>query len=69
MNLREKLAVARQLSRLKVDVIEAGFPAASPGEVSAVREISASVTNCEVAALCRPRRWRPGSRRTRGSCV
>ena len=35
MNLREKLAVARQLSRLKVDVIEAGFPVISDGDFTA----------------------------------
>ena len=32
MNLREKLQVARQLERLKVDVIEAGFAVSSPGD-------------------------------------
>ncbi len=36
----EKLEVARQLVRLKVDVIEAGFPAASPGDFEAVRRIA-----------------------------
>jgi 2-isopropylmalate synthase len=36
----EKLEVARQLARLKVDVIEAGFPAASPGDFEAVRRIA-----------------------------
>ena len=34
----EKLEVARQLARLHVDVIEAGFPAASPGDFEAVRD-------------------------------
>ena len=33
MNLGEKLEVARQLARLNVDIIEAGFPSASPGKV------------------------------------
>ncbi|TME12887.1 MAG: hypothetical protein E6I65_02390, partial [Chloroflexi bacterium] len=36
----EKLEVARQLARLKVDVIEAGFPAASPGDFAAVQRIA-----------------------------
>jgi 2-isopropylmalate synthase len=36
MTLNEKLAVARQLERLKVDVIEAGFAAASPGDFESV---------------------------------
>src|SRR5690348_17908517 len=38
----EKLEVARQLARLNVDVIEAGFPAASPGDFEAVRRIARS---------------------------
>jgi 2-isopropylmalate synthase len=41
------------LENLGVDVIEAGFPAASDSEKVAVREISRTVTRCEVAALCR----------------
>ena len=51
----EKLRVVKQLEELGVDVIEAGFPAASPGEVAAVQEISSTVSSCEVAALCRTR--------------
>ncbi len=39
----EKLTIARQLSRLGVDIIEAGFPAASPGDLEAVRQIAATV--------------------------
>ncbi|MGH2455171.1 MAG: 2-isopropylmalate synthase, partial [Candidatus Limnocylindria bacterium] len=39
----EKVQVARQLARLRVDVIEAGFPAASPGEAQAVRRIAQEV--------------------------
>ncbi len=52
LNLSEKLEIARQLDRLGVDVIEAGFPAASPGDFESVRAISQSV-DCGVAALCR----------------
>lgn len=40
MTLREKLRVARALSELRVDVIEAGFPAASPGDFDAVKAIA-----------------------------
>ena len=43
MNVAEKLAVARQLARLKVDIIEAGFPFASPGDFEAVQRIAAEV--------------------------
>lgn len=40
MNTEEKLVVARQLLRLKVDVIEAGFPISSPGDFESVRRIA-----------------------------
>ena len=40
MNTEEKLVIARQLLRLKVDVIEAGFPISSPGDFESVRRIS-----------------------------
>jgi 2-isopropylmalate synthase len=43
LNADEKLEIAEQLARLGVDVIEAGFPAASPGDLSAVQQIAASV--------------------------
>ena len=49
----EKLEVARQLVRLKVDVIEAGFPAASPGDFEAVRRIAQETRGVAVAALAR----------------
>ena len=50
----EKLEVARQLARLKVDVIEAGFPAASPGDFEAVRRIAEETPqDIAVAALAR----------------
>jgi 2-isopropylmalate synthase len=50
----EKLQVARQLARLKVDVIEAGFPAASPGDFEAVRRIAQETKGgIAVAALAR----------------
>ena len=53
MNLREKLKVARCLERLKVDVIEAGFAAASPGDFEAVQTIARTVKDCSVATLAR----------------
>src|SRR5439155_9083569 len=43
MTAAEKLEVARALSRLGVDVIEAGFPAASPDDLAAVRSVATSV--------------------------
>jgi len=51
----EKLEVARQLVRLKVDVIEAGFPAASPGDFEAVNRIARETRGVAVAALARCR--------------
>lgn len=43
LNEQEKLEIARQLARLGVDIMEAGFPAASPGDLSAVRRIAETV--------------------------
>lgn len=56
MNLDEKLRMAEQLERLKVDIIEAGFPIASDGDFLAVREIAKRVRYCAVAGLCRTRK-------------
>jgi len=47
MMMEEKIQVARQLARLGVDVIEAGFPFASPGDFEAVKRIAAEVGNYE----------------------
>ena len=55
MTLDEKLRVARKLDGMGVDVIEAGFPAASPGELRSVQQVAAVVERAEVAALCRTR--------------
>jgi 2-isopropylmalate synthase len=55
MNSREKLLLARQLEQLGVDVIEAGFPIASPGDLDAVRTVAAEILGCRVAALARAR--------------
>lgn len=43
LNAQEKLDIAHQLARLGVDIMEAGFPAASPGDLDAVRQIANSV--------------------------
>jgi len=53
MNLQEKLEVAAQLEKLNVDVIEAGFAIASPGDFESVSEIAKVVKNAVVASLCR----------------
>ncbi|MDB6052638.1 MAG: leuA [Verrucomicrobiales bacterium] len=53
MNLREKLEVARQLARLKVDVIEAGFPVISDGDFEAVRTIAQEIKGPIIAGLAR----------------
>jgi 2-isopropylmalate synthase len=49
----EKLEIALQLERYGVDVIEAGFPAASQGDLEAVRQIASTVKGCSVAGLAR----------------
>src|SRR4029078_11103352 len=53
MFLEEKIEMARQLERLGVDVIEAGFPIASEGDYQAVKAGSTEAQNAPVAALCR----------------
>ncbi len=53
MNLTEKLKVAKCLERLRVDVIEAGFPIASRGDFEAVEAIAGAVKDCTVAGLAR----------------
>ncbi len=52
MTLIEKVAVARQLARLRVDVIEAGYPAASDGDWAAVNEIARVVGSADGPAIC-----------------
>jgi 2-isopropylmalate synthase len=53
MNVEEKLRMARQLERLQVDIIEAGFPIASEGDFEAVKKISAEIRTVTVAGLAR----------------
>lgn len=53
MTAQEKIEVARQLSRMGVDIMEAGFPAASPGDFDAVRSIADTVKGATVCGLAR----------------
>lgn len=53
MTKEEKLRVARQLERMQVDVIEAGFAAASPGDFDAIRSIAKAVKGSTVCSLAR----------------
>ena len=53
MTVEEKLEVARQLSRLRVDIIEAGFAASSPGDFKAVQTIAREVKGPVIASLAR----------------
>jgi 2-isopropylmalate synthase len=53
MTKEEKIRIARQLERLGVDVIEAGFAAASPGDADAIKTISQIVQNSTVCSLAR----------------
>jgi 2-isopropylmalate synthase len=50
---RDKITIARQLARLKVDIIEAGFPASSPEDFDAVRKIALEIEGPTICALSR----------------
>ena len=52
LNLEEKLAIAHQLARLGVDIIEAGFPYASPGDFKAVNKIAEVVSGENGPIIC-----------------
>ncbi|MCX5953278.1 MAG: 2-isopropylmalate synthase [Cyanobacteria bacterium] len=52
LNLEEKLAIAQQLARLGVDIIEAGFPFASGGDFNAVQRIAAAVGTADGPVIC-----------------
>ncbi len=56
LNVKEKLEVAQQLSRLNVDIIEAGFPISSNSDFEAVKEISSRIKDRRIAALARARK-------------
>lgn len=53
LNTVEKIEIARQLERLGVDIIEAGFPAASKGDLDAVRTIAGTIKNSSITGLAR----------------
>lgn len=53
MTADEKLLLARKLDSMRVDVIEAGFPAASPGELRSVQRVAEVLEYSAIAALCR----------------
>lgn len=53
LRVREKLEIAEQLAKLKVDIIEAGFPIASPGDFEAVKVIAKGVKGPVIAGLAR----------------
>ena len=53
MTKEEKLRIARQLERMRVDVIEAGFAAASPGDFEAVRAVAEAIKESTVCSLAR----------------
>ena len=53
MNLAEKIEMAKQLEKLGVDIIEAGFAIASPMDHKSVQAIAAAVEHCTVVSLAR----------------
>ena len=53
MNLQEKIEVARCLEKMHVDIIEAGFAIASPGDFESVKTISETIRGCTIASLAR----------------
>ncbi len=53
MTKDEKLHIAKSLERMKVDIIEAGFPIASPGDFESVKAVAAAVTESTVCGLAR----------------
>ena len=56
MNTEEKIRLARQLAALNVDVIEAGFPIASRGDLEAVKKVAQEVRSVPIAALARAKK-------------
>ena len=53
MNLKEKIEMAKQLERMRVDIIEAGFAISSPGDFQSVKTIAETIKECKVASLAR----------------
>ncbi len=56
MNTEEKIRMARQLAALKVDIIEAGFPISSKGDLEAVQAVAKEVRTVPIAALARAKK-------------
>ena len=56
LNLKEKVAIANELARLNVDIIEAGFPIASPGDYEGVKAVAKEVKGPIIAGLARTNR-------------
>ncbi|HEU5139516.1 MAG TPA: 2-isopropylmalate synthase [Bacillales bacterium] len=56
LNFSEKMEIAKQLERLGVDIIEAGFPSSSPGDFKSVKAISESIKGCSITGLSRTNR-------------
>jgi 2-isopropylmalate synthase len=56
MNTEEKIRMARQLAKLGVDVIEAGFPIASQGDLDAVQAVAREIRDVPIAALARAKK-------------
>jgi len=56
LNIIEKIEIAKQLERLGIDIIEAGFPATSKGDWEAVKRITETVKGCSVTGLSRAHR-------------
>src|ERR1051326_9110352 len=52
-NINDKLEIATQLEKLGVDIIEAGFPASSPGDFEAVKAVAQAVRGARIAGLAR----------------
>ena len=53
MNLKEKIEMAKQLEKMKVDIIEAGFAISSPGDFVSVKTVAETIKDCTVASLAR----------------
>ena len=53
MNLKEKIEMAKQLEKMKVDIIEAGFAISSPGDFLSVKTIAETIKDCTIASLAR----------------
>lgn len=56
LSIEEKLEIARQLAKLKIDVIEAGFPVISPGDFAAVKAIAENISGPVICGLARASR-------------